>query len=169
MWTEFVSNPSFRKQRIAKLFLSLWQAPIPGWEATKKECCKSILPRHLHFPFSLRKKASNEIKYCFCVSPLTCQDKWKTWNCILLITMGPPWVFPCLPPLFPPSSISLGSIFRTHSCLLHSSDYLFCLCRNPTWKGMKPDLSHHIDTLLFTFGIWTQQNETKHILTASPQ
>lgn len=51
-----MSNSGFRKERIAKVFLSHWQAPIPCLEATKKECCKSVLLRHLKFFLFIKKK-----------------------------------------------------------------------------------------------------------------
>lgn len=42
----------------------------------------------------------------------------------------------------------------------------FYLCWNSsTWKGVRDDLSLLVNTSLFAFGIWRQQNKTRRILT----
>lgn len=61
---------------------------------------------------------------------------------------------------------SLRSLFGMLSYLLNSLDDLFSLCRNSsTWKGVRNDLSLLVNTSLFAFGIWRQQNKTKPSLT----
>ena len=80
---------------------------------------------------------------------------------------GPLQVFPPLCPhtLSLPLQF-LGSQFGTRSCLLSNLDYLIYLCWNlSTRKGVSDDLSLLVNTSLFAFGIWRQQNKTKHILT----
>ena len=168
-----VSNPGFRKETIAKLFLLHWQAPIPCWEATKKECCNSILSCHLNFSFSLRKEEPNGTLHCSRGPPLVHLQHTRTEErsdtAFSLSPLAHPRSLPVSLLSHPPTSISLGSIFGIHLCLLNGSDYLFYWCwDSSTWKGMKHDLSRLGDTLLFAFGIWRRPNKTKHILTVSP-
>ena len=116
--------------------------------------------------FLFIEKKNLKKQNCCCISPLTQQEKkmytglphpqWTTSGASLSLcthTLSLPLRF-------------LGSLFGTLSCLLSNLDYLFHLFWNlSTWKGVRDDPSLLVNTSLFAFGIWRQQNKTKHILT----
>lgn len=147
-------------------FCHFGRHPSHTWELLRKNTASRYFHVIFKISFSLWKRNLKRKLLLGFTSHLPAQK--KDLELCPPIPTGPSQAFPCVcySQILPQPSISLESVFGTHSCLLNSLDYLFYLCWNSsTWKGVRDDLSLLVNTSLFAFGIWRQQNKTKHILT----